>query len=431
MSRMTKQNLQNIRNRFEEKTGVSLGKQKRGIQISLKKAAALVVAAALCLALVGFTYPLFSPLDADELSLAGEYQGGGIVLVHVENRSDKALRFQPKTKLMRWIKSEEVERLGGSVSFENTVFPAHSSGTMTIDLSQAYDMVALEQEGNNPETYYLLLTNNNFLFGHDWMCSVSFREPVPEETVEREPEEQVPAEHPEAVEEGLQFYFENDYQGAPVSLNEANFAYQQKVEEVLTRSGKRIVPALSPSVMVGAPSVFLDPEPMLKKLPEGVVFDESLPEQEQYLLGLDEWHFTDAYGRMIATFQEKAWTLTTTIPQWEGQRDGGCPIPLVFWMVYDAKEASWEDSYAFVYGKILSFAEMEQEKVYQDEYYVIYDVTDRIYTDLDGYLDYFLSCYADIHCDEQIRSRVHAVYRYYRNREHFEALYSYWEPPVQ
>ena len=91
MSRMTKQNLQNIRNRFEEKTGVSLGKQKRGIQISLKKAAALAVAAALCLALVGFTYPLFSPLDADELSLAGEYQGGGIVLVHVENRSDKVL----------------------------------------------------------------------------------------------------------------------------------------------------------------------------------------------------------------------------------------------------------------------------------------------------------------------------------------------------
>lgn len=431
MSRMTKQNLQNIQNLFEEKTGVELGKKKHTTHMPLKKAAVMAAAAALCFALAGFTYPLFSMLDADELSLRGEYQGAGIVSVYVENNSDKDLEFQKKTRLMRWIKSEEVERQDGSVQFENTVFPAHSSGTMVIDLSQAYDMEALEKEGNNPETYYLLLTNNEFLFGHDWMCSVSFREAVSEETVETKPVENVPAEHPESVEEGLRFYFERSYEGAPVSLNEANFAYQQKVEEVLTRSGKRIVPALSPSIMVGAPSAFLEPEPMLKKLPEGVVFDESLPEQQQYLLGLDEWHFTDAYGRMIATFQEKAWTLTTTIPQWEGQTDGGVSIPLVFWMVYDAQEASREDSYAFVYGKILSFAEMEQEKVYQDGHYAIYDVTDRVYTDLDGYLEYFLSCYDNIHCDEQIRRRVHAVYSYYRNREHFEALYSYREPPVQ
>ena len=33
------------------------------------------------------------------------------------------------------------------------------------------------------------------------------------------------------------------------------------------------------------------------------------------------------------------------------------------------------------------FSRMEQDKVYEDDRYVIYDMTDLFYTDLDAYLD--------------------------------------------
>lgn len=428
MSRMTKRNLRNIKGIFEEKTGVALtGKRKVPAYYPVRRLALLTAALVCCLALAAFTYPLFSPLDGDELSLYGNYEGNGIVSVYVVNDSDKDLEFQKQTKLMRWIASEEVERLGGEIQFGNTKFPAHSSGTMRIDLSRAYDIPALEKEGKNPETYYLLLTNNGFLFGHDWICSVSFRDDTAEEPEEAEPAENIPAENIGNVEEDLRFYFEKSYAGAPVSLNEANFIYQQKVKEVIDRFEGNVVQALSPMVMVGAPSVFLEPEPMLKKLPEGMILDETVPKEWQYLLGLDEWHYADAYGRMVAGFSEKAWTMTAVIPQREGQTDGGVAIPLIFWMVYDAEEASNWENYVFLYGQFLSFAQMERYKVLQDEHYAVYNVTDLIYTDLDGYLDYFVSCYRQIHCDDQIRQRVHNIYRYYSDKENVQALYGYWE----
>lgn len=426
MSHMTKKNLQNIQEIFQEKTGVDLCEAKKVPAFPpVKKLAVLAAVLACCFALVGFTFPLFSPLDEDELSLLGNYEGNGIVSVYVENDSDKDLKFQEQTKLMRWIVSEEVERLDGEIRFENTEFPAHSSGTMYIDLSKAYDMEALEKEGNNPETYYLLLTNNNFLFGHDWICSVSFREKKPTEPEETEPQSNSPAENLVEIREELRFYFEESYGGAPVSLNEANFTYQQKVEEVLTRFSGTVVPSQSPYIMVGGPSTLLEPEPMLGKIPEGVIFDNSIPKEQQYLLSLDEWHFTDAYGRMVAGFGEKAWVQMAMIPQREGQTDGGVAIPLVFWLVYDAEEAADWENHAFVYGRILSFEEMEQYKVRQDEHYAIYDVTNLIYTDVDAYLDYFLSGYETVYCDAQVRQRVQAIYDYYRNADNFNALYGY------
>ena len=46
---------------------------------------------------------------------------------------------------------------------------------MTVDLSSAYNLDELETPLHN-DWYYLVLTNHNFLFGQDWMCSVSFSE---------------------------------------------------------------------------------------------------------------------------------------------------------------------------------------------------------------------------------------------------------------
>ena len=88
---------------------------------------------------------------------------------------------------MRWSTSEEVKPLSGKVSFSNTEIPANSSGTMVIDLSDAYDISLLETPISDDDWYYLVLTNNNFLFGQDWMCTVEFAESVPNEKVDVAP----------------------------------------------------------------------------------------------------------------------------------------------------------------------------------------------------------------------------------------------------
>lgn len=426
MKKMTKQNLQNIRCHFEKRTGIDLNPVHRQHHFQTRKLWILAAAIVACLSMLAFTHPLFSSLDGDELSLSGTYEGNGIVSVHVENRSDKKLEFQRETKLMRWVTSKEVEKLGGLPVFENTVFQPHSEGTMTIDLSAAYDMAALEQP--HGEWHYLLLTNNNFLFGQDWMCSVRFCEPEQTEITETEtiPSVAAEAEVLAAVEEELRFYFEQSYSGELMAFNGPNFQYQQKVEEILARFEGTVVSALSPVAMVGAPSVFLDPEPLMGKPPEGVVFDETFPEDQQYLLTISDWTYTDAYGRMVATADEKAWVQTAILPQHPGQTDGGVTIPLIFLFVYDADKAL-PDNYTFLYGGLHSFEALEGCKVLEDEHYVIYDATDLIYTDVDAYLDHFLTTRSDVYCDDQIRQRVHNIYDFYQDPDNIQAMYHYLE----
>lgn len=431
MKRMKKQNLRNIRCLFEKKAGVDLDPKHRKRQFSQRKVWILAAAVAVCLSLAAYTLPLFSSLDGDELSLSGRYEGSGIVSIQVENRSNKPLRFQKTTKLMRWVTAEEVPRLDGQPVFENTSFDPHSSGIMTIDLSAAYDISALETQSAG-EWFYLLLTNNNFLFGQDWMCSIRFApaetssEPEIPETIPSVPAE---SEIRQNIREELRFYFEESYDGELMAFNGPNFQYQQKVDELLARFAGTVVPSLSPMIMVGSPSAFLDPEPIMEKPPEGTIFDDSLPVDQQYLLSISDWSYTDGYGRMVATVNEKAWVQTAIIPQRQGQTDGGVAMPLIFLFVYDAKQAAPEN-YAFLYGQLLSFRELEQYKVLEDEHYVIFDATDLIYRDLDAYLDHFLTTRTDLYCDEQIRSRVHAIYDFYHDPENIRSMYGYLEFPV-
>ena len=420
MSAMRRKNLAAIKRRFEEETGVVLTPART---VPVRKLLLLAAVIACCAVMLAFTSPLFTPLEGDELSLTGTYEGNGIVSILVENRSDKKLKFQSKTRLMRWVTSEEVERLGGKPVFENTEFAPRSSGIMRVDLSPAYDVKALEESATNAEWFYLVLTNNEFLFGHDWMCSVSFGtgEPAPEET---RPHAPVPAETAEQVEEALRFYFEDAYGDTLMAFNEANFQYQQKVEEILKRFPGTVVPALSPDIMVGKPSVYLDPEPMMGKIPGDVCFDEAVPREEQHLLTGSHWTYTDGFGRMVASAGEKAWAQAAVLPQKEGQTDGGVTLPLVFLFVYDA-DLAIPENYAFLYGRLHSFAQLEDCLVRRDGDYAIYNATDLIYTDLDAYLDYFLTTREDVFCDDAVRARVHRIYEFYQDRQQLAELIEY------
>ena len=55
---------------------------------------------------------------------------------------------------------------------------------MTLDLSRAYNLAALDEplaQGG----YYLVLTNSNFVFGQDWICFIHAA--APEETISFSP----------------------------------------------------------------------------------------------------------------------------------------------------------------------------------------------------------------------------------------------------
>ena len=130
----------------------------------------------LLLTLGGTAYAVrqFNSLDGDDLSFRSRYEGKGIVVIEVENRADVELRFQEQLELRRWSTGEAVPRRSDRIVMEGTRIPAHGSGRLTIDLSEAYDMAALEQPLPPGDWYYLVLTNNRFHFGQDWHCSVRF-----------------------------------------------------------------------------------------------------------------------------------------------------------------------------------------------------------------------------------------------------------------
>lgn len=414
--KMTKQNLRNIRCVFEEKTGVDLNPAHRAkSRPTVGKLILLAAVIAFCLAVPGCAYLLFSPLNGDELSLSGTYAGNGIVSVEVKNGSDKNLKFQKQLKLMLWSTSEEVERLDGEVVFQNTSFPAHSSGTMTIDISKAYDIETLEQ--GPPEQYYFVLTNNDFLFGHDWMCSFRFRE------MEEEPEEAAETVHPDQslmtaqtidkIEEELRFYFEDAYYDEVPAFNQANFDYLQKVQELLMRTDGTLVHPVDPWVRV--------------EIPEDYVFDEELPLDIQYQLVGENYHSIDGYKRIVGSMfsgagSDHALMLKALLPGYDGQTDGGQELPLIFLFVYEKANLTVEKPYAFIYGQILTFEEMAQYQVFEDERYVVYEVTDLFYTDLDQYIEYFLSVEKGVFFDEQIRARVHHIYDYFKDKETLGSL---------
>lgn len=117
----------------------------------------------------------FSALSGDELAFENvTYLGDGIVELEVRNDSDKTLCFEETVKLCKFYANEELAQIpGGTVAMEGNTVEPHSTSNMRIDLSKAYDMTIVEQPLEN-DWYYLILTNDSFLFGQDWHCSVDF-----------------------------------------------------------------------------------------------------------------------------------------------------------------------------------------------------------------------------------------------------------------
>ncbi|MBQ7767545.1 MAG: hypothetical protein IJ403_01530 [Oscillospiraceae bacterium] len=413
MNRMQKQNLYNIKRYFEKKTGTRLlpryseNENQPATQRKVFRPAVMIaVLSTLCLLLVAFTWPLFSPLDGDALTLSATYEGNGIVRIQVENRSHKELEFQPQTKLYHWITGEEVQQVSDDISFEGTSISPKSTETMTVNLSSAYNMKLLE-ESMEKDWYYLLLTNNNFIFGQEWKCSVFFG---------KEPEH---IESPDApfytldpvildqVEEELRFYFEDDYIGS-FAGNPLNYEYLQKTEEYLLRCGKKIIKSVNPGLMA-------------KTIPDGIIFDETVAPEKQYALAGQTSSLHDAFGKFVGSGEYESFqVLDVFLPAYEGSDDQAWALPLVYLATFEKSAIDTGEECAFIHGQIVSFNDLARYLVYEDEYFVCYNVTDLFYTDLRDYVENVVAMndagnYKYHYFDEQVYTRIQNVYNYYKD----------------
>ena len=369
MDSFNKTNLQNIKDIFEKKTCVKL--DSRRSFCSYKMVLVTAVLLILCLSTTAFAVNRFSSLSGDDLGLSAVYNGNGIVSILVENRSDKEIQFQSELRLMQWATSEEIEPLAKqNVSFRNTKIPAHSSGTMTIDLSKAYNMALLEKPLAENDWYYFVLTNDHFVFGQDWMCSVDF---VERDIIQTEyPTPVTPAEADAKLTAGmakeLRPYFES-YTIDPAERKKLSEEYLALCQKLLEEVDGTVVPSVCP--------------PDLTVIDNGQipVFDTSVPmDMQLQLTGLHR-RTTDGYDKKIGSSDmEQALVLSAYIPQHKGEIDGGADVPLIYVFTYEKSEITTPQDYAFIRGRFMTFEQMEQYKIYEDEQYICYDVSHLFYS---------------------------------------------------
>jgi len=397
MSEFKKENLENIKNIFEEKTGVELPRRKV-VRRSAKIAIALAAVIA-CLSITAFAGMQFSVLEGDDLSLDGVYEGEGVVAITVENRSDKLLEFEEKFYLNRW--------LGGSVAvdmsavrFENTTFAPRSEGVMRIDLSGACDVAELEQPLAAGDHYYFLLTNNGFAFGQDWMCSVDFAPNVKNEPADIEPIEQAdiaPSSSEDGrarIEESLRPYFENVSLDIIMRRQQA-YEYIEAYTALLKDFEGEVVSSVSPCL----PGNRLDITQPL--------FTVAAPDEYAHST-FHRWTGVDADYRIIATDGEYAYAVDAVLQSGEYNLS----VPVLFILSYEREQIK-DDAYAFIHGRLLTFAELEPYKVFEGEGKVSYEVSAMIYDDPIEYVRAIDEQDGDIDLDEAAAEEFVAMREYY------------------
>ena len=400
MDSFTKTNLQNIKHRFEQETGVELSARSRRRPV---RTAAVLVAAVICLAATAAASSgLFSSLSGDDLAFSTTYEGNGIVSIRVENRSDKVLHFQEQLKLQRWSAEEPLSPIG-PVRFENTEIAPHSEEIMTVNLTGAYDLELLEQPLTD-DHYYFTLTNNNFVFGQDWICSVDFAETIYTPTEYPEPAPVDPAAL-ETAEESLRFYFESDTID-PADRRAMAEQYAAAYTDLFDTLGVTVVPSVSPRLPGNRVDTSM-PFPTVRPFDNSKIFDESVPADEQHLLVSHYWTATDTHGKLLAGQGEYAYEVGAYFSdQW---------LPLLYIFAYE-KDTVDDSNYAFLYGQLHTFSDLEQYKVYEDDQYICYEVSTLIYSDLHSYAEAY-AAEQGIELTGQDWLRIQNIYDYYTDKE--------------
>lgn len=201
MEEYNRKRLRNIQIIVQNKTGTVLTKNRKLTGYKVRQTV-LLAGCLLCFVMIcAFGYTKFSGLNGDMAGFASAYQGDGRFEIVVMNYSDRELKLQDNVKVMQWSTSKEVEGDSGKIRMSSPTIAPHSKGIVSVDLSEGYDVERMEENLPEGDWYYFLLTNNDFLFGQDWMCTFDFEEElttdveqVLSELAERKTEEQYAAE---------------------------------------------------------------------------------------------------------------------------------------------------------------------------------------------------------------------------------------------
>lgn len=375
----------------------------------VKIALGILTAAMICVfsSVTIFAVSIFSPLEGDDLAFRSQYNGDGVITVSVENRSNKPLKFQKAVRLMQWSTGKEIMPIDAEkIDMTGVEIGAKSTGKMSIDLSKAYDIAMLEKPLVD-DHYYLILTNNNFIFGQDWHCSIEFSKTVITEKKDRELCA-TEGEILDKMEDRLKFYFE----ATPLSYEERlklDQEYIKAYQMVLESSNRKIIPSVCPERLVINPK-------------KPVVFDDQVSEEEQSSLYVQRRLKTDLNGKMLATQGEKVIVLSAMFP-YRLYPDCSLDLPLFYIFCYEKNKIQSSSDSAFVYGNLYTFQELKKWKVYEDDKYICYNLSHLIYTDLDNYIDSYLKFEPDAVYNEQIEKRIHRIYHYFD--QNMSSLFSY------
>lgn len=367
--------------------------------------AAVLIAALVAVGLIACAPILFSSISGDELSFYSSYLGNGIVEITVENQSCKNLKFQPVLKLERWATGEEIPAQGKTF-FSNTTIPAGSSGVMTIDLSSAYDMAELERPISG-DWYYLVLTNNRFLFGQDWMCSVNFADAAQNDSpvypVQPSPAEADPLLVQRVIPE-LRDLFDHSILADRKKREEIHAAYYERCMEISASSGKHLIHPAFP-----APVFQID------ALSAGTILDPNIPEATQYQLITQTESTLDSYAFPVgAAPDDCACILGVIVPQTEADLFdvGGADIRLLYLMIYTSAEVQEPDACTIIRGQLVSMPELLTSMVYQDDQYAVFNVTEYFFSSLDTHVDAFRKERTDLYFNADVQTRIRNAYVY-------------------
>lgn len=355
--------------------------------VSSRRIVILAAAFLVLLSLCAFTYTYFSTMTGDNLVLSATYAGDGVVLAQVENQSDKELKLEPNVKLLYYSTGKEIPVTGAKPSLTGLVIPPKTTQTVRIDLRLSYDIAALEALTN--DFVCIQLTNKSFLPGQKWTCMVSFRpntgDYVPQYVRSGD------VKRAENVIPSLKAYFENFT--PDVFARWADVPnYLELVEQELALVDGNIVAPMDPF----------------------------------YYWDLEEYHTLvqsscfDGYNKLLGRNDtEKIKHISVFVPRLlDGKElNGSQEIPLFYLWIFPKTDIQSPDDYVFIRGNLLTFREMDDYKVFEDEDFVIYEMHHLVYSNLRSYVEEMIIQNDSIYFDEEIWERIQRFYDTFSNRE--------------
>lgn len=174
MEKYNRKRLRNIQGIVQDKTGAVITANKRRIGYKTRQIVCLAGCLLCFIMLCAFGYMKFSDLNGDIAGFASVYQGDGRFEIIIRNDSDRELELQNNVRVMQWSISKEVEGDRKKIKMSGLTIAPHSKGIVSIDISEGYDVKRMEENLQDGDWYYFILTNNDFAFGQDWMCSFAF-----------------------------------------------------------------------------------------------------------------------------------------------------------------------------------------------------------------------------------------------------------------